>query len=142
MGINLRIKTAKFILLLAALYNVFWGMVISLFPQIILFGNSYTNFTLILIRCIGMLVGVYGIAYYFSSTDPQRYWSLIFVGFTGKVLGPIGSFYYIFMGELTPRFLLVNLLNDFIWLLPFGWVLIQVFKKKLSIDQPADKPKS
>jgi len=128
MDSNSKIKAAKIILLLAAIYNIFWGVVISLCPQIILFGNSSTGFLLILIRCIGMLVGVYGIAYYFSSTDPQRYWPLILVGFIGKVLGPVGSLYYVFIGELTPRFLWVNLLNDFIWLIPFGWILFQVLK--------------
>jgi NADH:ubiquinone oxidoreductase subunit 5 (subunit L)/multisubunit Na+/H+ antiporter MnhA subunit len=139
MDSNSKIKAAKIILLLAAVYNIFWGAVISLCPQIILFGNSHTSFMLILIRCIGMLVGVYGIAYYFSSTDPQRYWPLILVGFIGKVLGPIGSLYYVFMGELTPRFLWVNLLNDFIWLLPFGWILWQILKGRFAVNNSQDK---
>jgi hypothetical protein len=138
MTITSKIKAAKIILLLAAVYNIFWGAMISLYPQIILFGNGSTGFMLILIRCIGMLVGVYGIAYYFSSTDPQRYWPLILVGFIGKVLGPIGSLYYIFTGELTPRFLLVNLLNDFIWLVPFGWILFNVLKGRLITADGSD----
>ena len=121
-----KIRTAKTIMLLAAIYNAVWGMVISVYPQIILFGYPSTNFTLILLRCIGMLVGTYAIAYYFASKDPVRYWPLIFVGFTGKVLGPIGSVYYILAGELTPKFLYVNLLNDLIWLVPFGWILWMV----------------
>jgi len=71
-------------MLLAAIYNAVWGAVISVYPQIILFGYPSTNFTLILLRCIGMLVGTYGLAYYFSSKDPVRYWPLIFVGFVER----------------------------------------------------------
>ncbi|MFD0764273.1 hypothetical protein ACFQZI_05380 [Mucilaginibacter lutimaris] len=82
-----KLKAAKTIMLLAAIYNIFWGIVISAYPQIILFGNPPTDFLLIILRCVGMLVGVYGIAYYFASKDPVAYWPLILVGFIGKVLG-------------------------------------------------------
>jgi len=121
-----KLKLAKLIMLLAAIYNAVWGVVISISPQVILFDYPSTPFTLILLRCIGMLVGTYAIAYYFASRDPAKYWPLIFVGFIGKVLGPIGSAYYILAGELTLKFLNVNLLNDLIWLIPFGWILWQV----------------
>src|ERR1700743_150326 len=116
-------KCAKYIMLSAAAYNLFWSAVISLHPQLILFGNPPATFTLILLKCIGMLVGVYGIAYYYASTNPTKYWPLIFVGFIGKVLGPIGSAYYVATSQLTPNFLWVNVYNDLIWLFPFGWIL-------------------
>jgi hypothetical protein len=130
-----KLKTAKLIMLLAAIYNAAWGLVISIYPQIILFNYPSTSFTLILLRCIGMLVGTYAIAYYFASKDPVRYWPLILVGFIGKILGPIGSAYYILTGELTPKFLYVNLLNDLIWLIPFGWILWQVRRGKNCLNQ-------
>jgi hypothetical protein len=120
---------------LAAVYNAVWGTVISFYPQIILFDYPSTDFTLILLRCIGMLVGTYALAYYFASRDPVRYWPLIFVGFVGKILGPIGSAYYIINGELTVRFLYVNLLNDLIWLIPFGWILYIVWTKRLHVQK-------
>ena len=129
---NSKLKWAKLIMLLAAIYNAVWGIVISVCPQIILFNYPSSSFTLILLRCIGMLVGTNGLAYYFSSRDPVRYWPLIFVGFVGKILGPIGSAYYILRGELTAQFLYVNLLNDLIWLIPFGWILFMIWKKKLT----------
>ncbi|RKR82729.1 hypothetical protein BDD43_2914 [Mucilaginibacter gracilis] len=107
----LKLKWAKTILFIAAIYNVFWGLVISVRPQVILFGNAENVYMLILIRCIGMLVGVYGIAYYFASRDPQRYWPLILVGLIGKVLGPMGAIYYIVLGALQASFLWVNVFN-------------------------------
>jgi len=131
-----KLKWAKLIMLLAAIYNCIWGIVISLYPQVLLFGNPSTPFLLIILKCVGMLVGTYGIAYYFASKDPVKYWPLILVGFIGKVLGPIGAVYYIATGELTAKFLYVNLLNDFIWLIPFGWILYMVRRRELS-DQIA-----
>ena len=126
-----KLKWARIILFCAAAYNLFWGALISVYPQILLFGNPSSAFVLILLRCIGMLVGVYGVAYYFASKDPVRYWPLIFVGFLGKLLGPPGAIYYVWRGELTPSFLWVNVFNDLIWLFPFGWVLYQVWKGRL-----------
>ncbi|RWY54352.1 hypothetical protein EPL05_06085 [Mucilaginibacter gilvus] len=118
-------------MLLAAAYNIFWGLVISAYPQILLFGNPPTDFLLIILRCVGMLVGVYGIAYYFASRDPVAYWPLILVGWIGKLLGPIGSVYYIVLGKLSPAFFWVNVWNDIIWLLPFGWIIYTAVKKRL-----------
>jgi hypothetical protein len=128
-----KLKWAKYILVCAAVYNLFWGALISVYPQILLFNNPPLPFILILLRCIGMLVGVYGIAYYFASRDPVRYWPLVFVGFLGKLLGPPGALYYIYTGELTLSFLWVNVFNDFIWLIPFGWVLYQVWKGRFRV---------
>lgn len=128
-----KLKWAKFIMFLAALYNIFWGAVISLYPQIMLFGNPSTDFLLIILRCVGMLVGVYGVAYYFASIDPYKYWPLILVGWIGKLLGPLGSLYYIWADKLAPNFLIVNVFNDFIWLYPFGWVIYMAVTGRLSV---------
>lgn len=118
----------KRIMFAAAIYNLLWGTVICIHPQFILFGNAPTTYLLILIRCIGMLVGVYGIAYYFCSIDPVRYWPLILVGLIGKVLGPLGAVYYVVLGAMPVAFLWVNLFNDVMWIYPFSWILYQVFK--------------
>jgi len=129
---NSKLKWARFILFLATIYNLFWGAVISLYPQIILFDSAPSTFMLIVLKCVGMLVGVYGIAYYFASVNPQRYWPLILVGFIGKILGPIGAIYYVVLGDMKPGFLWVNVFNDFIWLYPFGWILYQVLTDRLT----------
>jgi hypothetical protein len=131
-----KLKWAKSIMFIAAIYNLFWGTVISLYPQILLFGNPSTDFLLIILRCVGMLVGVYGIAYWFASRNPQRYWPLILVGFIGKFLGPIGSAYYIYTGKLQPNFLWVNVWNDLIWLFPFAWVMyLAIMPSKISASE-------
>ena len=123
-----KLKFARIILFTAAVYNLCWGALISVYPQILLFGNPTSAFIIILLKCIGMLVGVYGVAYYFASKDPVRYWPLVLVGFLGKLLGPPGAIYYVYTGQLTPSFLWVNVFNDLIWLYPFGWIIYQVWK--------------
>ncbi len=131
-----KIKLANSILFLAALYNILWGAFVSLFPELLLFGEPPTTLMLIYICCIGMLVGVYGVAYYIASTDPTKYWPLVFTGFVGKALGPFGAVYYIYLGKLsTDFFLYVNLYNDIIWLLPFAWILWEVYKGNLEIKK-------
>ena len=142
MNQNTKLKWAKFTLFIAGIYNIFWGLVISAYPQVILFGNPPTEFLLIILRCVGMLVGVYGIAYYFASRDPYKYWPLILVGFIGKVLGPIGSVYYIVLGRLNPDFFIVNVFNDIIWLYPFGWVIYQAITKQLYGNETPHSGKS
>ncbi len=126
---NKNLKTAKIIMLLAAIYNLVWGALISLWPSLMLFGHQESTYILILIRCIGMLVGVYGIAYFCCYLDPTRYWPLILVGFIGKALGPIGSLYYIIKGELVKDFFIINIFNDIIWIIPFAWILVKILKK-------------
>lgn len=126
-----KLKFARITLLIAAIYNLGWGAIIAIYPQILLFGHPPDVYLLILIQCIGMLVGVYGIGYYIASRNPQKYYPLVLVGFIGKVLGPIGAVYNIYKGLLPTSFLLVNLLNDLIWLWPFAWIILQARKGKL-----------
>ncbi|MBB3967964.1 hypothetical protein [Mucilaginibacter phyllosphaerae] len=45
---NTKLRAAKTIMLLAAIYNIFWGIVISAWPQIILFGNPPLNILIII----------------------------------------------------------------------------------------------
>lgn len=126
MNIN-EAKLTRFFLFLAAIYNIIWGTIISLKPDLLLYGQAPTDYNLILIKCIGMFVAVYGIAYYFASTDPVRYWPLITAGLIGKILGPLGSIFYIFLKKLPYEFFNVNIINDIIWIGPFAWILYKVF---------------
>ncbi|MEM6804433.1 MAG: hypothetical protein AAF696_23740 [Bacteroidota bacterium] len=129
------LNIAKWIMLFAAIYNLLWGAVISLFPKLMLFGTEAGELGLIMVQCIGMLVGVYGIAYYFSSRDPKRYWPLILVGLLGKILGPLGALFYLYQAKLPVDFLWTNLFNDLIWIPGFSWILFHIFKHNPGIIQ-------
>lgn len=119
---------ARSILFCAAIYNLIWGLWVSIYPECILFETPASPFLLVILQCIGMLVGVYGIAYWIASQDPIRYWALVLVGLIGKVLGPIGAAVAIFKGTLPLEFFFINIGNDLIWLMPFGWILYEVYK--------------
>lgn len=118
-----KLSWAKFILFIAAMYGILLGLIIITYPQFLLFGNPSTPFLIILIKFIGTLVGMYGIAYYFASCDPERYWHLILVGFISKLIAAMMFFYYTYTGDLHPNFIWINTWNNVIWLFPMGWVL-------------------
>ena len=112
-------------LIAAGVYNLAFGLFAIFFPL--------SSFKLIemappkypeLWQCIGMIVGVYGVGYLIAAFDPVRHWPIVLVGFLGKLLGPIGMISAISKGTLPLNFGLVNITNDLIWLVPFGFVLI------------------
>jgi peroxiredoxin len=114
----------KNLLRVAGIYNVIWGSWVVLFPNSFFywFDLSLPIYPMIW-QSVGMIVGVYGIGYYVAAENPQRHWPIIFVGWLGKLFGPIGAIYYLLIGKLTPWFLLHNLTNDIIWL-PFFTIII------------------
>jgi small multidrug resistance pump len=118
-----KLKRAKLVMFIAAIYNIFLGLVIFADPKIMLFGNPSTPFLLIVLKFIGILVAVYGIAYYFASRDPERCWHFILVELSGKLLTTAGFFYYTHTGELHPHFIWVNVWNNPLWIPPLCWAI-------------------
>jgi small multidrug resistance pump len=85
-----RWKWISFVLFLAGAYNVAWGAVALLAPRAMLGAVGIEGgFNQILWQCIGMLVGLYGVMYWFAAADPMRHWPIIVVGLVGKLLGPV-----------------------------------------------------
>lgn len=110
----------------AAVYNVLWGSLVALFPNAIFrwLGMPLPNYPQ-LFQCIGMIVGVYGYAYWLIARNPERYGPLVYVGLLGKVLGPLGFLVAAVRGELPWAFGWVNVFNDLIWLPAFiGFALV------------------
>jgi len=75
-----------------------------------------------------MIVGVYGIGYWFAADDFRRHWPIVLVGFLGKILGPIGFLQSAITGVLPWSWGLTILTNDLIWWIPFGGMLYLTFK--------------
>ena len=75
----------------AGIYNILWGAWAVLFPnaQFEWLGMPRPNYPQFW-QCIGMIVGVYGLGYAIAGTDPVRHWPVVFVGFLGKIFGPLG----------------------------------------------------
>ena len=116
-----RRKFHQITFLLAGIYNILWGLWVSLDPNwLFRFAKmELPNYPEIFV-CVGMVVGLYGVVYLEIARRPERGFLLALVGFVGKILGPIGAIYYVSIGKWTFNALIMNLTNDFIWLIPFA----------------------
>ncbi|WP_224240287.1 hypothetical protein [Hyalangium gracile] len=108
----------------AAGYNVVWGLYSAVEPQWLF---RFARMPLLnhpaIFACLGMVIGVYGIAYAEVARRPEHGFLLAAVGLLGKVLGPIGLGLLILRGEWPPATLVLCLTNDFIWWVPFSLYL-------------------
>ena len=122
----------KNVLRVAAVYNLAWGAWVVLFPQhfFALVGMEPMNHPMVW-QGMGMVIGVYGIGYWWAAQDPVRHWPIVAVGLLGKLLGPIGFFINYFSGQVPFGFFYTLITNDFIWWIPFVVIL-----KKANETQP------
>jgi hypothetical protein len=123
-------KGLQLTLKIAGIYNILWGIIVGLFPYLMfdLLQIERINYPMIW-QSVGMIVGVYGLGYYLASQNYVKHWIIVLVGFLGKVFGPIGIFFYVAMGQLSPGFLIVTFLNDLIWLIPFTKMLLEAYRE-------------
>ncbi len=123
-------KTGSLSLKLAAAYNLIWGALIILFPNLLfdLSGLDRPTYPQIW-QCVGMIVGVYGVGYYIASFDPVRHWPIVLVGFMGKIFGPIGFAVALYEGVFNIKFGSTIIFNDLIWWIPFAVILWSAMKE-------------
>src|SRR5581483_6711110 len=75
--------------------------------------------------CLGMVVGLYGVAYAYSAARLDRAFPFIAIGLAGKILGPIGWVIAVHRGELPFGTLPLIVFDDLLWWLPFGLFLLE-----------------
>jgi small multidrug resistance pump len=121
-------KIASVVLRLAGLYNVAWGALVVLFPALFFdwAGLPRPNY-LEIWQCVGMIVGVYGLGYWWAASAPSVHWPIVAVGLLGKIFGPIGFVRAYLDGVFNLKFATIIVFNDLIWLVPFLWVLYQAY---------------
>ena len=115
---------------LAAVYNVLWGAWVVLLPNTFFQWTGMEPLTHPTVwQGTGMIVGVYGLGYWWASFDPVRHWPIVAVGFLGKVFGPLGFiFNHYVWGEVPFQFSYTMLTNDVIWWIPFFLILQHVHR--------------
>jgi small multidrug resistance pump len=103
----------------AAVYNVAWGAMVSVFPNLFfqIFHIEPINYPFIM-SGLGMCIGLYGYGYWVVARDLRRYPQLVIIGFLGKTIGPIGWLWTVLNTSLPLRTMWTNVFNDLIWL-PF-----------------------
>ena len=116
----------RMILLAAAVYNCAFGVWAGFFPASFfrLFDLAAPRYPSIW-ACLGMVVGLYGVAYAHVAWRPERGGVIVWIGLAGKVLGPIGWLIAVGHGELPPRTFPIILANDLIWWFPFLFYLLR-----------------
>ncbi|MBO6524730.1 MAG: hypothetical protein JJ971_12945 [Balneolaceae bacterium] len=116
---------------IAAIYNILWGAWVVLFPNHFfeLVGMDLPRHTMIW-QGMGMVIGVYGLGYWWAAQDPLTHWPILAVGFLGKIFGPIGFFVNYAQGIVPFEFIYTLFTNDFIWWIPFFLILKKANKEK------------
>lgn len=117
-------RQMKVTLQLAAIYNLIWGAWVVLFPQSFFDWADMPALTYPTIwQGTGMIVGVYGLGYWWASQDPITHWPIVMVGFLGKIFGPLGYLMNYFQELIDPKFGFILITNDLIWWIPFFLIL-------------------
>ena len=109
---------------LAAVYNVLWGAWVVLFPMSFfqLTGMAEPVHPMIW-QGMGMVIGVYGLGYWWVASNPVKHWPIVAVGFLGKIFGPLGFVFNYLQGAVPGSFAYTLITNDFIWWVPFIMIL-------------------
>ena len=109
---------------IAAIYNLIWGAWVVIFPNHFfeLVGMELPIHPMIW-QGMGMVIGVYGLGYWWAAQDPITHWPIVAVGFLGKIFGPIGFFVNYATGAVPFEFVYTLFTNDFIWWVPFFLIL-------------------
>ena len=128
----------KMCMRLAAVYNILWGTWVVLFPIHFfeLLGMEEPVHPMIW-QGMGMVIGVYGLGYWWASYDPVRHWPIVSVGFLGKIFGPLGFLFNYLQGNVPLSFLSTLITNDFIWWVPLFLILREAHRQgwPLSINR-------
>ena len=123
------LKWMNSVLVMAGVYNLFWGgwvilQPLALFEWLSLTPPIYPQIW----QCVGMIVGVYGLGYLIAAADPIRHWPIVFVGLLGKILGPIGFVSAAAQQTLPWSWGWIIVFNDLIWWVPFAAILYQTVR--------------
>lgn len=124
-------RQMSLVLKTAAIYNLLWGAWVVLFPLHFfeLVGMAEPTHPMIW-QGMGMVIGVYGLGYWWASQDPLTHWPIVVVGFLGKIFGPIGFVFNYAQGLVPFEFSFMLITNDFIWWIPFFLIIKSAHKAK------------
>ena len=119
----------KRVMRLAAIYNLLWGAWVGLFPLSFfeLTGMAEPIHPMIW-QGMGMVIGVFGLGYWWSATNPIKHWPIVAVGLLGKIFGPLGFVINYLSGAVPLAFGYTLITNDLIWWIPFALILNEARK--------------
>ena len=117
------------LLLLTGAYNLGWGVFIYAFPTSFYQWITQTEHVApSLISWQGLGVLAFGLAYIIAAVYPLRLWFLIGLGFASKLFGAVGFYFIVMQQTITKKYIFHLLMNDLVWLVPLGIILIRVVR--------------
>jgi peroxiredoxin len=124
------------VLILAGFYNIVWGAWTVFFPltAFSLVGLPLPNYPE-LCQCIGMMVGVYALAYWIAAIHPFRYWPVVLVGLFIKTFDTLGLAKALWEGRFPLTFGWNIIFDDLIWWIPFALILQQAYQHWRNTDE-------
>ncbi|MGH2537957.1 MAG: hypothetical protein ACRDHL_11225 [Candidatus Promineifilaceae bacterium] len=116
----------RIVFALAAGYNLGFGLWAALWPQAFfaLFQMAAPRYPAVW-QCLGMVIGLYGLAYAYAARRLPLARPFIAIGLLGKILGPIGWLLTVQSGQWPLRTFTLIVFNDIIWWLPFSLFLLE-----------------
>lgn len=111
------------VLLVAAIYNLAWGLLISLFPNAFyqwVANNTQAAPGIIWYQGIG--VALFAISYFIAALYPIKYWYLIYLGVISKLVGAIWFYFAIMQQQVNKKSLFHVFMNDLVWVIPLGLI--------------------
>lgn len=122
-------------LLVAAVYNLAWGIFVYGFTDIFVrwitmasVADSYQ------VELHGVGLVVLAVVFFLTAIHPIRFWYFIFFGFLAKAFGGIWVYFSIMEKEITQNFVLHLVLNDYIWAILLIIIGIRAYKFYQMID--------
>lgn len=126
------------LLLITGAYNVGWGVFIYAFPDTFYQWITQTDQLasgLITLQGLGVLA--FGIIYMLAALYPTRLWFLIGLGFLSKLVGAIGFYFIVMQQTITKKYIFHLLMNDLVWLIPLGIILVRVVRVRQAKQEVA-----
>lgn len=124
----------------AGVYNLAWGIFITIFPDAYFSWLTEVNGQAIwLISYQGAGVIIFGIFYIWAGLYPVRMWFLIFTGLLSKLFGAVGVYFFILDKSLTNHFIFHLLVNDLAWVVPLAIITLRALRlrKTLTYEKAA-----
>jgi peroxiredoxin len=119
----------QYVLILAGVYNIVWGLIAILLPNYF-FQQVHISiaYPVLIARSIGVLAILFGIAYLIASQKPFKHWLIVFMGFNIKLIASATFLYYWDLGLIPSQMFMMVLASHMVWLLPFFLILQNNFE--------------
>ena len=120
-------------LFVAGMYSLIWGIIAIFYPKFWL-ETSQENFIQVF-QVLGIFSFSLGLGFLIAYLNPLRHWPIVLIGLVSKLLLISIILYYFYAFHLSSQFLRMSIINDAIWIIPFGMILYNVYVHEYLLDK-------